>query len=276
MELRLVDPSTKFTVQPPEPSVRLVQVDDLSSLLDNLDPQEGDASTDAVDNLLDEARGLLKEDPAPARLFPNAEDSGREPSEAMRNLLKQELDKLLPAERAEDDAATKEDGSEPLPSGIEEVAIDDLVDPVPAPIYRRSTPRPNQPYTLAGILADEDRIDPNLEAEYCQRVWECAGGKCQRPIGRFCREWRRDRDVIRRGDCGPRWLNPLMMLPLPMLGCRTCESACTTSDGDGEVIVMSQATPWGDGEPTVLRAMQHADRAEQIWMPKPAQPTPAR
>ncbi len=276
IEMRLVDPTTKFTLQPPQRSVRLVQADDdLSDLLDNLDPIQNDRPTNGDDGLLDEARDLLKDEAPPARLFPMGEERGREPSDAMRELLKQELDKLLPADRAARDDEADAKNAEPLPSGTEEVRVDDLVDPVPQPIYRRTTPRPNQPYTLAGILADDDRVDPNREAEFCQRMWECAGGKCQRPINRWKRDWRRDRDVIWRGNCGPRLLNPLTMLSLPLLGCRSCEATCTTTDWEQGAMPMSNSA-WTEGEPTLLRSMQRADRSEQLWVPAESSPTLAQ
>ncbi len=46
----------------------------------------------------------------------------------------------------------------------------------------------NQPYTLGGILDDEeDEMEKRCEQEFCQRMWQCAGGRNLSCFGR----WRR-------------------------------------------------------------------------------------
>ncbi len=75
-----------------------------------------------------------------------------------------------------------------------------LVDPKPQPIVKG--PR-NYSTTLSDKLFDEEeKTDPHVEQEFCDYMWNCAGGRCQSTWSNVTRSWRRDIEVLWRGRCG--------------------------------------------------------------------------
>ena len=77
----------------------------------------------------------------------------------------------------------------------------DLTDPVPQPIVNRPT---NYAATLGDVLMDPDETeDPRIEQQFCDEMWQCAGGRCQNSYDRLTREMRRN-SLVRQGNCGNR------------------------------------------------------------------------
>ena len=125
--------------------------------------------------------------------------------------------------------------------------------PLPAVPPAGRPPRfANQPFTLGGILDDEE--DPNeclCEQMFCEQMWQCAGG---RNIGWFKR-WRRDtarNGKIWRGkaNCLPNqmqnWECPYRQHG-PQSGGDTCQT-CQSGGGTHWSNLPPGATPMSEGE----------------------------
>ncbi len=54
----------------------------------------------------------------------------------------------------------------------------------------------NQPYTLAGILDDDKDKDQCCEREFCEAMWQCAGGKSLSTFGLWRRDFTRNSSVM--------------------------------------------------------------------------------
>ena len=241
VRLRLVDPSSSFRTQRQRSGrVRLAQLDqgsdDLSDLLQDL--ETSGPSDRTTDGLLDQARELLQEPQPTDDLLPLQDGPARGDTDSMRSRLREELDRLMPSDEpaaaealpSGDATSPRDTDVPPAPPQDAEVetpptTLDDLVDPVPQPIYRRRPTNDNQPYTLSGILNDDDQTDCHCEAEFCRRMWECAGGRCQSPWDRMTREWHRNRAILWNGNCGSKPCNPMDGFSCHGTGCQTCNGS---------------------------------------------------
>lgn len=92
------------------------------------------------------------------------------------------------------------DDDDDVAGGLDDEDEDlDLTDPVPLPIINRPT---NYAATLGDVLMDPDETqDPRIEQQFCDEMWQCAGGRCQNSYDRLTREIRRNSQV-RQGSCG--------------------------------------------------------------------------
>ena len=215
-------------VAPISSRVRLVQADDdPDSLLDALSNAAGD--DDEFDNLLERARDIVDRETG---------NTGDMTSDEARRRVQDDLDSLLTDEN--------DRGNSPLNLGdddeSEEGDFDEsqYVDPTPDPIRRRVN-YGNQPYTLGAIFEDEE-YDPQCVQQYCNAVWQCAGGRCQNWWDRMKRNIVRDRMVRDSQCCG--------MPPSPMANfrCPKVPRRDQNCMGGQQIMEPTLAAPCEDGQ----------------------------
>ncbi len=262
-------------------SVRLVQAqeDDPGGLLDDLDSTSPDED---FDSFLEQAKELVnRESRAQAR------DNPQESPEDVRRRMKSNLDRILDGE-GDNGRNDDEENWSPLdtdssrPSDNDEDAIDDedfdasdFVDPKPDPIRRRNNYR-NQPYTLGSVF-DDEVTDPRCEAEFCRRMWECAGGRCQSSWDRIRRTFRRDM-MIRQSQCCGMPDSPTKGFTCPKVPKKSlnnqCEGGAMINSGDYGIPMDMRPSPIPSGDvlpagqlPSTYRAVPGYD-APIIGVPR--------
>ncbi len=125
---------------------------------------------------LEAVNAMLENQPTSQSSAPSSAQSSEE-----------KVKKLLESVDEENDEDSEK--SEPL----------NIEDPVPTPVSRKPT---SYAATLGDVLQDEeDTTNPQIEQQYCDEVWRCAGGRCQNSYDRMTRELRRNVDVIWQGNC---------------------------------------------------------------------------
>ena len=209
--LRVLSAHSHPPTRPTTGNIRLTQgtsTDDfLQDLEDLADQSEG---TEDIDRLLEQAREITQEQEGSTTVldaFDALEAMPDTDQERMRDNLGGELDDLLPNEDDLGDADVDPLQDDNEFSAEDEAFADGLVDPKPQPVYQPKQRRSNQPYTLAGIFEDDDKVEPCCEAEYCRRMWACAGGKNLSTWQRMRRDMQRNRQIIKGGGasqaCNP-------------------------------------------------------------------------
>ena len=175
------------TYAPISSRVRLVQADDdPDSLLDALSSAADEG--DEFDNLLERARDIVDRE---------ADGVGDMTSDEARRRVQDDLDSLLSDEN-DNNRSPLNLGDDDSGAGADSFDESQFIDPTPDPIRRRVN-RGNQPYTLGSIFQDEV-YDPQCVQQYCNAVWNCAGGRCQNWWDRFKRNINRDQ-LVRNSQC---------------------------------------------------------------------------
>lgn len=90
----------------------------------------------------------------------------------------------------------------------------------PEPIYNQTSNYDEIPWTITGLFDDPDDFDRQCqEQEFCQRIWQCAGGRCLSPCDRWKRDVRRNYDQVFGAcpSCNPMPLFSRLFVE-PMLG----------------------------------------------------------
>lgn len=175
--------------------VRLAQANsDPENLLDALGadddgPNPLSSEDEDFDSLLERARDLIDDE---------SDDGADMSPDDVRRRMQDDLDSLLTDEDDEGDSPLGLDDDDDDLDEEDDFDESQYVDPTPDPI-RRSANTSNQPYTLGSIFQDEE-YDPNCVQQYCNAVWQCAGGRCQNWWDRLKRSIERD-DLVRNSQC---------------------------------------------------------------------------
>ena len=106
----------------------------------------------------------------------------------------------------------------------------------PEPIYNSQSNYDQIPWTISGLTDEPDFNQQCLEQEFCQRVWQCAGGRYMRPSDRWKRDLRRTYEMT-YGPCSHPLFAGLIVEPLlgygffgsMRAGCaKGCRMSCTS------------------------------------------------
>lgn len=141
---------------------------------------------------------------------------------------KRELQELLRSvsEKDDDDSKLDLDLESDDQDSDTEPDYDDVVDSEPfepisnEPSYNRQSNYDQIPWRMSGLFDDPaDYQKQCREQEFCRRMWECAGGRCQTPMERWQRNARRTYELL-YGSCPCSNPTPLLagMFIEPLLG----------------------------------------------------------
>lgn len=191
---------TQTSELPPEPSpFRLAQSDLLDDLMNDLSQEEAKpeaAPADAADagnSGADEGTETSTEElPASedAAIAEESADVGPTEAAPTPSFLKPEAQRK-PVKRTTKSAAGKTLPADTIPNESERLAA-------------RRAAYESQPFTLGDILNDDDQQNCECEREFCQAMWQCAGGRGGSWFSLWHRDFARNRSVLwgRNAGCG--------------------------------------------------------------------------
>lgn len=231
---------------PPLPVFEMAQADLLDDILDAEPADQNEMDVDAFDEILPAEPESVEPVPTPS----SPRSTSPSPSSRQRSL------KLL------DDKSSNRGDARTSPRGAGYESPDDIKPQPPAQ-------RPylaNQPFTLAGILNDEDDyIDCLCEQEFCQLMWQCAGGRNMSQYQRWQRDFSRNWGTYFPGSGGGSGSQNSMMR------CWQCSARLNQQQMQG-----GQACPHCQstmpGPPGTY--MQHGPVTMDGWQSTPTRATP--